>query len=944
MSASRRVGLRPLRAVLVRELLALFATPVAWIVLALLSTLLAATFIVSTLRTGEPATLRAVLLVAGWGLFAAAPAIAMRSFSEEFRQGTWETLLAAPIRPWQAVAGKFLAGWALVAVLVVVPAVVLGLVLERYADPDWGELATGVGGLVLAGGTFLAIGILASTLTSNQLVAFLVPVFVLFALALGSRGLAASVPAAWAPAAFALDPLRRIEDFVLGLVDSANIVAFGSAIVGALALAAASLARVRSGGFGGGARGAAGRGLRRADAGLFALGVCAAVAAATALASEPRLRLQLDATKTRAYTLAPTTEELVRRLEGPWRIAVLVGEERADPGSLRRVDEVLRRMAALSPNLSVERIDPDAPTSAARYEELLESLVEAQRAAIDRWEPALESAFERYGRLRAFAREESGALRTVVLAIREDAEAAALREQLERVGAGLLQLADQGDAFESALREFLRTGPQRPLPDYDGARSGFVANERLWSDQFATIAALARDWERRGGLPEPVRAWAKVRGAGFETMAQELREGQFALEELPPLELGELGRTLAQGECALVLSPRGAAAIPSWQFAPASTETGGRGRLGFDFAARAEQLFTGAVRSLLVERMPLVVFVHAEERTLLAPTEDRNDLAAVADALRSARFQVREWSVAQGAAAERPTPARGQTAVWVIVPPLKREGLQTSERERRLVETTRALLREGQPTLVTFARNLLPIFGQRDPWSAVAADLGLEVSTGRVVLELVSMGPERFERQPWQTLQRASREHPIGAAIDGQATILNHPTPIAPLADADPAIRRSVVAVVEPSADRWIEDDWRTDARAIREVPQEKRFDAPLSVVVAVERRTQSGASARAVVVGSGGWLLSMLADVAQTLGGSRVLLSNPGNRELMLASAAWLGGVEAIGGAAGREVPRVGTIPDRERAWWFAALVGGGPLAIGAMGTLVWWRRRSDR
>jgi hypothetical protein len=226
----------------------------------------------------------------------------------------------------------------------------------------------------------------------------------------------------------------------------------------------------------------------------------------------------------------------------------------------------------------------------------------------------------------------------------------------------------------------------------------------------------------------------------------------------------------------------------------------------------------------------------------------------------------------------------------------------------------------------------------------VAADLGLEVATGRVVLELVSMGPERLERQPWQTLQRASREHPIGAAIDGQATILNHPTPIVPLADADPAIRSTIVAAVEPSADRWIEDDWRTDARPLREVPAEKRFDAPQAVIVAVERRTPSGALARAIAVGSGGWLLSMLADVAQTLGGNRVLLSNPGNREFMLASAAWLGGLDSIAGIAGREVPRVGLVSERERAWWFAALVGGGPLAIGAVGGLVWWRRRSDR
>lgn len=932
---------RALRAVFRRELLGLFATPVAWVTLGLLATLLFAVFVTTTLRTGEPATLRAVLLTAGWGLFAAAPAIAMRSFSEEFRQGTWETLLAAPIRPIEAVLGKFLAGWCLLAVLVVVPVAVCAVVLELHADPDWGELAAGLGGILLAGGAFLALGILASTLTANQLVAFLLPVFLLFALSIGSRTLAGVLPVQWAPLAFSLDPLRRVEDFVLGLVDSSSVVLFASTIVGALAVAAMSLGRVATGGFGGGARSALGRLAHRADAGFFALGVVAAVGAAVALAGLPRLKIEFDATKSRAYTLAPSTESLLRSLEGDWSIAALVSDEGADAASLRRVDEVLKRMASLNPRVGVERIDPDDPASGARYEELLERLMSSQRGVIARWEPVLDEAFVRYEALRAFAREESAALRNVVLAIREDDSAKQVREQLEQIGTGLLQVADSGDAFSNALREMLRTGPRRPLPDYDGARSGFVASDRLWADQFATVAALARDWAGRSTLPAPLRAWARTRGEGFEAMAARMREGQFELEELPPLDLGDLGRVIADGECAVVLAPNGAVAIPSWQFVPTASRGQGRGRLGFDFAARAEQLFTGAIRSLRVERMPMVVFVHAEDRSMLAASEDRQDLAAMADTLRAARFAVREWSVA-GAGAERPTPGRGQVAVWVILPPLKREGLQTSERERRLIEVTRGLLREGAPTLITFARNLLPIFGQRDPWNAVADDLALDVETGRVILEMVPVSAERIEPQPWQTVQRADVSHPIGAAVHGQATILNHPTPIRLRGDAGGATI-ATIAAIEPSANRWLEDDWRSDARGVREVPAAKRFAEPIPVVVTVERRASDGAVARAMAVGSGGWMLSALADVVQSLGGSRLLLTNPGNRELMLASVAWLSGLDALVGTAGREVPRVGPIDDRKRLTWFVGLVGGCPLLVTSIGGLVAWRRRRD-
>lgn len=933
------------RAIVRRELLALFATSVAWVTLGLLTLLLGAIFVVATLRTGEPATLRAVLLAAGWALLAAAPAISMRSFAEEFRQGTWETLLAAPIRPWHAVVGKFIAGVVLVATLVLVPTVACGLVLELHADPDWGEMACGAVGLILAGSSFLAVGIVASTLTSNQLVAFLVPVFSLFVLALGSRALASILPASWAPAAFAIDPLRRVEDFVLGLVDTANLVYFVAVTAAALSIASLCLGSVREGGFGGGARSGLGRGLFRIEAFLFALGAMAAAGAVAALAGTPLLRGELDATKTRAYTLSPSTSSLVAGLDGDWSIAALIATERADPGSLRRVDEVLERFADANPRVHVERIDPDSPAAAHRYDELLERLAQAYAEPLRAWEPVLAASFERYDALRAFARREQAAIATVLAAIpADDQSAAAVRSQLEQIGGGLLQLTNGGETFGTSVRDLVRTNPSRPLPDHDGARSALAANDRLWVDQCSTVAALAKDWARRNGLPEVVRAWATAHGANFEEEAKVLRTDQDALEALPPLALGDVGRVLASGECAVVLSPHGAIAIPSWQFVPSAqagpggSASAGRGRLGFDFAARAEQVLAGAIRSLTVERMPLVVFVHCEDHSLLANAPDRNDVVAVADTLRSARFSVREWSVVGG---ERPVPARGQPVVWAIIPPLRREGLQLSDRERRLLELTGTLFAEGQPLLITVARNLLPVFGQRDPWSMVADLYGLTFDTGRVVLELVPVAADRLEPQAFQLVEKMSRQHPIGAAVNGQATMLNHPTPIQPAA-GNAAV--AVIAAIEPSPDRWLEDDWRENSRVTREVPDAKRFTTPLPVVVAVERKDQAtGVTRRAVVVGSGGWLLSSLADVAQSLGGNRVVLTNPGNRELLLASVAWLAGIDLLGGSAGREVARVDELTDSARAFWFVLLVGGVPALVGLVGVGVWWRRRRD-
>jgi ABC-2 type transport system permease protein len=946
--------LGPVRAVFRRELLATFATPVAYVVLGLVVVLLAVVFVVATLRTGEPATLRAVLLAAGWALLAAAPAIAMRSFSEEFRQGTWETLLAAPIAPWQAVLGKFLAAAFFCAVLVGVPVLATGAVLELHADPDWGEIATGAGGLVLAGCAFLALGIAASTLTANQLVAFLVPVFVLVGIAFGSRALAAIVPAVWAPALFAVDPLRRVEDFVLGLVDTAHVVYFVAASIAFLAIASTSLARVRTGGFGGGARRWWGRALRRSDAALFAVGVLALTTAIVALAATPSLRLQIDATKTRAYTLAPSTEEFLRALPvdgavGSWAVHVLVAEDRVDPASLRRIDEVLRAMQRLQPKLTADRIDPDAadPAAGRRYEALLEAITAAYAPSIDVWRPVLDEAIAGYDDLRGFARSETPLLATLLRTLPEGEGAAArpimeIRRTLERIGLGLGQLSEQGDAFLEDVRGRLRTTAAQPLPDYDGARSGLAANSRLWADEFSTAVALFEQWADDASLDPGLRGWSRTAADRFARQATARRSEQLALEDLPELGIGDVGRALGTGECAIVLAPRGAIAIPSWQFVPLARGAGGRATLGFDFAARTESVLVGAMRSLAVERMPQVVFVHAEAASILAPSSERTDVAAMADTLRAARYAVREWSVANG---ERPVESPGQRTVWVVLPPLQREGLQTSERERKLIETTRSLLAANERVLVTFARSLLPLFGQKDPWGLVAADLGLAVDTGRIVMEIVPLAADRFERQPFQAVEAATSTHPIARAIAGQPALFNHPTPIS---IADPVVGATAVVSVEPSQNRWLEDDWRVERadRTERTAPESKRFAEPVPIVVAVEgRHPLVAGERRAVAVGSGGWMLSSIADASQSLGGRRFVLVNPGNRELLLASVAWLAGEDALvgGSGAGREIARVGAIDDRTRFLWLGVLAVGLPGAVAIVGGLVALRRRRD-
>lgn len=110
-----------------------------------------------------------------------APLLTMRLLAEERKLGTIELLLTAPVRDSQVILGKFLGS---VYIMTVMLALTLyyPLLLMVFGDPDIGPIVTGYIGMLLIGYTALAIGIFASSLTSNQIVAAVVAIGILLAL------------------------------------------------------------------------------------------------------------------------------------------------------------------------------------------------------------------------------------------------------------------------------------------------------------------------------------------------------------------------------------------------------------------------------------------------------------------------------------------------------------------------------------------------------------------------------------------------------------------------------------------------------------------------------------------------------------------------------------------------------------------------------------------
>lgn len=128
-------------------------------------------------------SMESLFVIAPWVFLFLIPAITMRTFSEEKRNGTLELLLTKPLSEWQIILAKYLAGLILV-VIALIPTFVYVIRLQALGNPPgnldlgatWGSYA----GLIFLAGAFLAIGLLTSSLTDNQVISFISAMFACF--------------------------------------------------------------------------------------------------------------------------------------------------------------------------------------------------------------------------------------------------------------------------------------------------------------------------------------------------------------------------------------------------------------------------------------------------------------------------------------------------------------------------------------------------------------------------------------------------------------------------------------------------------------------------------------------------------------------------------------------------------------------------------------------
>lgn len=862
------------------DLFSFMIVPTGAIVAALFSLACGIVFVSQVLSPNSIVSMRPVFEFAAWLLLLLCPAITMGLISEERRLNTWELILSSPSSAFEIAKGKFLAAWVFL-LLILATTFPLILVLEIYSSVDYGAVASGYLGLMMLGGAVIASGLFVSALTTSQTVSYLVTAFFWLTISLATKVLPAYVPTRFADFIFALDPDLRTGEFAIGLIDTANIVYFLSIGLAIFWITIVAIEMTRRNAI------TTWRIMISATLLLFSL------VAINSIAMNESVRERIDVTGSRAYTLSEQTAQLLDSIDKPWKIVVLLDDTEVERSVLRQVDEVLRRYQDGSEFVSVTRINPTDSDALIQYDELLRDLIQLYGDELSNAEQEIQDGVDTFKSLMVFASSTSAwaeALASVKSTSDEE-------ETLRTLSGALALLGNEGGLILEEIEKSMKVDSSQPLPRISTARDVLVAATGRWSKEIAEVAR----WLGQS-RSSSISTICSNEAPSFENMARELAQQDDALRRLGTLELGQLATQLSVGEGAIIMSPKRATMIPASLIFPKSV--GNQMTVATDQRFRGEQIVSSAMRSLQSTLLPTVVFVHAEEKSLMSRRDNNVDLWAARGLLETSRIDVREWVPFDGS---RPNIGDGPV-VWVVIPPSSRAGLEISQREQALLDSVKDLLARNEPLMLNMQPSLLPRYGQKDPWAKLVESIGLSVDTEKVLAEQVAVGPNKLGVQKSQMINEMNSEHLISRAVNGRQ--IYFPLPVS-VQGGMPLI------MIEPSEDRWFEPRWETKQNDIGS-------NEPITNSVSIANAVVHHGGARAIVVGSSGWLLSWAADRATSLGGNKIVMVNPGNSEFLLASVEWLAGLDdwIAAGPIGQQSNRVSGLSKNAYFVWTALLI----------------------
>jgi len=212
-----------------KELMSYFNSPIAYIFIGVFLVVGNWLFFKSFFLIKE-ASMRGFFDLLPWMFLFLAPALTMRLWAEEKKQGTIEFLLTLPVTDWQVVLAKFF-GALMFMIVTLLLTLTLPITIANLGNVDFGPVIGGYLGAIFLGGAYLSLGLFISSLTKNQIIAFILGLVASFAaFMIGADFILIGAPKFMVPVMSFLGLGNHFYNISKGVIDSKDIIYYGSFI------------------------------------------------------------------------------------------------------------------------------------------------------------------------------------------------------------------------------------------------------------------------------------------------------------------------------------------------------------------------------------------------------------------------------------------------------------------------------------------------------------------------------------------------------------------------------------------------------------------------------------------------------------------------------------------------------------------------------------------
>jgi len=928
----------------VRELISMFRVPAGWIIIALFAFLSAVLFVNQTLIPGQPGSMRYFFAASAWLLIPIAPAVSMRLMSEEYRTGSFESLRTTPAGDWAVACGKYL-GSVMFLVLMLVPSLVYPVVLALASDPmpDIGPIIAGYLMLVLVGSLYLAIGLLASSTTSSQTLAFLGTMMALVLFMVATSVLAPRAGSTLSPILTKLSVINRAGELSKGVIDTSTIFFFLIASFWMLALTAGVLESRR---------------LARSRWSLIIMGTLFFVSTGTAALFAGVLtnnhHFRVDVTATSAHKLSPRAKNMVNALPGHTRIILALNQTQTDRLALDLVSDVLETYDRSSDLLSAQIIDLSTPDGTNQINTLIAQLRERQDGDIADNTRTLDQISSTISTTSTALLNASPELAAISNAIDPKADSGSTNRAFFQQRAALVRLGAQDltTATESLTHQNQTQSVTPPI----------IA---LINAQLAQIEDLRTQLTTFANAPEAsavASASCKSLVAKLNDIIDDLAIASDQLARLIPIDADRVATALTTGEALLVIGPPelGIAAVDLEALLPPTQvlQDAGISPAGV-IGPRAQELIATALGQLVIQSNPIVIFVHAANPGQLLGQS--NLLSKAVNRFNQRGIDALEWAPLNQP--DQPSlvdldPLNQRPVVYVFLAADSATGggdtgITGAKRATELAQIAKQLIDQNKSILLSINPSIFGSLGDTDPLTKALEPLGIiPVPSLTLLTQRLKDGKHAADPAtmivPSIASSSDSDTHPVGDAISGLSTVLPWAVPIT--IDPRVGVDTAPIIMLPGSNTLWAERDWlrlwSTPAQSRPYLGDQPTFDESKDLrrdqwtLAAGAERIINNDTQRIIVVGSNSWIYDALTFSQGQLVDGRITTAFPGNLALLESSIAWLAGLDDLiaPGIQARPIATIGPLDQSQRStyrWFLLAGVPGFILVLG-IGTRI--------